>query len=222
MDKFAVICVVALNAIALGILYQRFGGTDTAVQLQLQLKSWYSTLYPARGVPTCGLLGWDDYIILSSRVVLGDAAGGGVQPAALHIRGGKIVDIKAGGEAVAAARGGSHVLDFKDAVVSPGVIDVHAHLNEPGREAWEGITSGTAAAAAGGVTTVIDMPLNSDPVTTTAKDLVDKMALAEAKAHVHMGFWAGLVPENARDHRVLGELLRSDFFFGNIFFLRNI
>jgi allantoinase len=71
------------------------------------------------------------------------------------------------------------VLNFKHAVISPGVIDVHIHLNEPGRAEWEGMWNGTLAAAYGGVTTVIDMPLNSNPVTTDITQLEAKKALTK-------------------------------------------
>jgi allantoinase len=78
----------------------------------------------------------------------------------------------------------------------PGIVDTHVHINEPGRTEWEGFASATRAAAAGGVTTVIDMPLNSVPATTTPEALAIKRERAESQAFVDVGFWGGAVPEN--------------------------
>jgi len=83
-----------------------------------------------------------------------------------------------------------------DEVLIPGLVDTHVHVNEPGRTEWEGFASATRAAAAGGVTTVIDMPLNSIPATTTVEALEIKRAVAAEKSVVDVGFWAGAVPEN--------------------------
>ena len=84
----------------------------------------------------------------------------------------------------------------EDAVLLPGLVDSHVHVNEPGRTEWEGFRSATLAAAAGGVTTIVDMPLNSIPPTTTVEALEIKRAVAGRKAHVDVGFWGGAVPEN--------------------------
>ena len=89
------------------------------------------------------------------------------------------------------------VEDFGDSVIMPGVIDVHVHINEPGRTEWEGFDTGTQAAAAGGTTTIIDMPLNASPVTTTLAALQEKLASTAGKMHVNVGFYAGLIPGNA-------------------------
>lgn len=86
--------------------------------------------------------------------------------------------------------------DFDDLVLMPGVIDTHVHLNEPGRADWEGFASGTRAAAAGGVTTLVDMPLNSIPATTTMDGLKQKVEAARGRVHVDVGFWGGVVPGN--------------------------
>jgi allantoinase len=83
-----------------------------------------------------------------------------------------------------------------DRMLIPGLVDSHVHLNEPGRTEWEGFATGTAAAAAGGVTTVLDMPLNSVPVTTTVSALAAKRAAARGKLAVDVGYWGGVVPEN--------------------------
>ena len=86
-----------------------------------------------------------------------------------------------------------------DEVLLPGLVDTHVHVNEPGRTAWEGFSSATRAAAAGGVTTLVDMPLNSIPPTTTVEALQVKRAAAEGQVHVDVGFWGGAVPGNADD-----------------------
>ena len=87
--------------------------------------------------------------------------------------------------------------DFGNAVVMPGVIDVHVHVNEPGRTEWEGFETATQAAAAGGSTTIIDMPLNASPVTTTLVAFEEKLEASKGKLNVNVGFYAGLVPGNA-------------------------
>jgi allantoinase len=84
-------------------------------------------------------------------------------------------------------------------VLLPGLVDTHVHVNEPGRTEWEGFDSATRAAAAGGVTTIIDMPLNSIPPTTTLDALATKQAAARRQAHVDVGFWGGAVPGNLDD-----------------------
>jgi allantoinase len=81
----------------------------------------------------------------------------------------------------------------------PGLVDSHVHINEPGRTEWEGFASATRAAAAGGVTTVIDMPLNSIPPTTTVVGLREKLAAADGQCFVDVGFWGGVVPGNTSD-----------------------
>ena len=87
--------------------------------------------------------------------------------------------------------------DYGNAVIMPGVIDVHVHINEPGRTEWEGFETATQAAAAGGSTTIIDMPLNASPVTTTLEALNQKLEASKGKMNVNVGFYAGLIPGNA-------------------------
>ena len=87
--------------------------------------------------------------------------------------------------------------DFGNSVIMPGVIDVHVHINEPGRAEWEGFETGTQAAAAGGSTTIVDMPLNASPVTTTLAAFEEKLEASKNKLNVNVGFYAGLVPGNA-------------------------
>jgi allantoinase len=81
-------------------------------------------------------------------------------------------------------------------VLQPGIVDTHVHVNEPGRTDWEGFRSATLAAAAGGVTTIIDMPLNSIPPTTTVAALEQKRTAAAPQASVNVGFWGGAIPDN--------------------------
>jgi allantoinase len=122
-------------------------------------------------------------ILGSRRVVCAD----GVRPASIHVADGKMIRIDD-------ARAN---LDFGDLVISPGVVDTHVHVNEPGRTEWEGFDTATRAAAAGGVTTIVDMPLNSVPATTTVSALEAKRAAARGECHVDIGFWGGVVPGNA-------------------------
>ncbi|HLW43889.1 MAG TPA: allantoinase AllB [Candidatus Acidoferrales bacterium] len=98
---------------------------------------------------------------------------------------------------------GKHVFDTGESVVMPGLVDTHVHINEPGRTDWEGFETATRAAAAGGVTTLIDMPLNSIPATTTAAALETKRNAASKKCWVNVGFWGGVVPGNAGELRAL-------------------
>jgi allantoinase len=92
-----------------------------------------------------------------------------------------------------------------DEVLLPGLVDTHVHVNEPGRTEWEGFSSATRAAAAGGVTTLIDMPLNSIPPTTTPENLELKRHAAQGQAAVDVGFWAGAVPDNLGSLRALHD-----------------
>lgn len=92
-----------------------------------------------------------------------------------------------------------------DEVLLPGLVDTHVHVNEPGRTEWEGFASATRAAAAGGVTTIIDMPLNSIPPTTTVAALAEKQDAARGRAWIDVGFWGGAVPGNVPDLRPLHE-----------------
>lgn len=90
-------------------------------------------------------------------------------------------------------------------VLIPGIVDTHVHVNEPGRTEWEGFETATRAAAAGGVTTIIDMPLNSIPPTTTVEALDLKRAAAEAQVTVDVGFWGGAIPANLGSLRSLHD-----------------
>jgi allantoinase len=123
----------------------------------------------------------------------------GVRAATVHVRDGLIETI-AGYDDVPS---GKHIYDAGESVVMPGLVDTHVHINEPGRTDWEGFETATRAAAAGGLTTLIDMPLNSIPATTIAAALETKRAAARKKCWVDVGFWGGVVPGNAGELRAL-------------------
>ncbi|MCY7330308.1 MAG: amidohydrolase family protein, partial [Saprospiraceae bacterium] len=142
-----------------------------------------------------------DKALHSTRVVTPQ----GIKDATVFIKNGKIADVLEG----SIPAGIAGVEDLGDAVVMPGLIDAHVHINEPGRSDWEGFETATRAAAAGGVTTLIEMPLNASPVTTTVAALEQKIAAAEGKLHVYCGFYGGLVPQNIGD---LPDLLRAGVF----------
>ena len=134
-------------------------------------------------------------IIRSTRVVLPD----GMRPASIHIENGRISAIDPAVPQLAADAAPVQTIDAGSLVVMPGLVDTHVHINEPGRTDWEGFETATRAAAAGGVTTLVDMPLNSIPPTTTVSGLEAKRAAAERRCHVDVGFWGGVVPGNHRD-----------------------
>ncbi|MFJ2817309.1 allantoinase AllB [Streptomyces sp. NPDC087294] len=100
---------------------------------------------------------------------------------------------------------GARLEDVGDHVLLPGLVDTHVHVNDPGRSEWEGFWTATRAAAAGGITTLVDMPLNSLPPTTTVDHLRVKQEVAAAKAHVDVGFWGGALPDNLKELRPLHE-----------------
>jgi allantoinase len=137
--------------------------------------------------------------VLRSRRAMVDGA---VRPADVRLAEGRIVEVAAHG-----TLGGAEVEDLGDLALLPGAVDLHVHVNEPGRTEWEGFESATRAAAAGGITTVVDMPLNSTPVTTTTAALAAKRAAAEGRCAVDVAFHGGLVPDNARDRPALEALL---------------
>ncbi|MEM9883318.1 MAG: allantoinase AllB [Planctomycetota bacterium] len=118
----------------------------------------------------------------------------GQRPAAVRVRDGRIAQVL---DIDAPAQPDETTEDLGDLALLPGLVDTHVHLNEPGRADWEGFAAGTAAAAAGGVTTLIDMPLNCEPVTTDAEALSRKRIAAEGKLAVDVGFYGGLVAGNA-------------------------
>lgn len=127
-------------------------------------------------------------IIRSQRVVTPE----GVHPASVHVRNNKIESVRAHGDVPA----GAPIDDAGDLVVMPGLVDTHVHINEPGRTEWEGFETATRAAAAGGLTTLIEMPLNAIPATTTVDAFHQKVSAAQGKCSVDVGFWGGVVPGN--------------------------
>lgn len=139
-------------------------------------------------------------VFASERVVLPT----GVAAAQVHVTGEHITAVEPLGAAVP---GDAETIDLRDAVLLPGLVDTHVHVNEPGRTNWEGFASATRAAAAGGVTTLLDMPLNAIPPTTTAWALAEKRAAAAPKCYVDVGFIGGIVPDNAAE---LAELHAAD------------
>ncbi|WP_427886849.1 allantoinase AllB [Kribbella sp. GL6] len=139
-----------------------------------------------------------DLVIRSRRVV----RGGGEQAAAIGVRDGRIVAISPYDADLDAA---ADVRLADDEVLLPGLVDSHVHVNDPGRTDWEGFTSATKAAAAGGVTTIVDMPLNSIPPTCDVPALTLKRKTAETQAYVDVGFWGGAIPGNAPDLRPLHD-----------------
>src|ERR1700737_2257413 len=128
------------------------------------------------------------HVIRSERVVTQD----GVKPATVHIRNGTITSVRGHDDLPS----GANVYDARESVVMPGLVDTHVHINEPGRTDWEGFETATRAAAAGGVTTLIDMPLNSIPPTTTVEAVHEKAEAAAGRCRIHVGFWGGAVPGN--------------------------
>jgi allantoinase len=106
---------------------------------------------------------------------------------------GRIVELTPAGQADTT---GAVIVDAGDLIVLPGAIDPHVHFEEPGREEWEGFDTGSAAAAAGGVTTVVDMPLECDPPTTTAERVAAKANAAQRHSRIDVAMWGGLVPDS--------------------------
>src|ERR1041385_3281477 len=124
----------------------------------------------------------------------------GIGPASLHITHGYVSSISIFEDVPSSSL---EVIEANpESIVMPGLVDTHVHVNEPGRTDWEGFETATRAAAAGGVTTIVDMPLNSIPATTTLDGLKAKLLAAEGKLHVDTAFWGGVVPGNT------GELER--------------
>lgn len=186
------------------------------------LLSFYRAKAP--WVKQCGFMKeYKEYMIISDSIVARNRlmAGG------IHVRGGMIAGTYLSARSptldidrlIAPIAGGNGsyvipVIDYRGYIVGPGVVDVHVHMNEPGRTDWETMGQATKAAAAGGVTTVMDMPLNSDPCTTNVQRLKEKMRLARIpnKVSVNVGFWAGLVPENAYSASELKKLVKAGAF----------
>jgi allantoinase len=125
----------------------------------------------------------------------------GIQKAVVLIRNGVIEDLLPTLPETMAAT----VTDIEDSLLMPGITDPHVHINEPGRTDWEGFDTATQAAIAGGITMLVDMPLNATPVTTTAAAFDQKVAAANGQLHTHCGFWGGIVPGNAHEINALAD-----------------
>ncbi|MCY0937059.1 allantoinase AllB [Streptomyces sp. H34-S4] len=139
-----------------------------------------------------------ELVLRSTRVITPE----GTIAASVAVAGGKIAAVLPYEADVPA---GARLEDFGDDVLLPGLVDTHVHVNDPGRTEWEGFWTATRAAAAGGITTILDMPLNSLPPTTTTANLVVKQEVARTKAHVDVGFWGGALPDNVKDLRPLHD-----------------
>ncbi|MCW2865250.1 MAG: allantoinase [Actinoallomurus sp.] len=138
-----------------------------------------------------------DLVIRSRRAVLPD----GERPAAVAVRSGRIAAVTERDAPLAAVE----EVDLGDLALLPGLVDGHVHVNEPGRTEWEGFATATRAAAAGGVTTIVDMPLNALPPTVTADALAVKRSAAADACVVDVGFWGGAIPGNLAELRSLHE-----------------
>jgi len=126
-----------------------------------------------------------------------------VEPASIHISDGVIVAI----ESYDNVPDGCELIETSEhSILMPGLVDSHVHINEPGRTNWEGFATATRAAAAGGITTLVDMPLNSIPPTTTLPGFERKLEAARGQCHVDFGFWGGVVPGNTGE---LAALLKQ-------------
>jgi len=131
-----------------------------------------------------------DVAIKSDRIITPD----GIKKATVLIKDGKVDDV-----AAQKPEGDFPVIDVGNSVLMAGVVDPHVHINEPGRTEWEGFDTATKAAAAGGITTLVDMPLNSSPVTTTANAFDEKVKATNGQLHTNCGFWGGIVPGNEKE-----------------------
>jgi allantoinase len=132
-----------------------------------------------------------DLIIRGRRIVLPERVG----PASIYVRNGLIEHIGEFDQTI----DGELIEVGDESVVMAGLVDTHVHINEPGRTEWEGFETATRAAAAGGVTTVVDMPLNSIPATTSVENFKAKLKAAQNKCAVDVGFWGGVVPGNTSE-----------------------
>ncbi|QIW95914.1 hypothetical protein AMS68_001432 [Peltaster fructicola] len=143
----------------------------------------------------------DITVLASSRAVIA----GRLIPATITVSKstGKIVSVLERIEPPTSFPSGTSYTDYSPNVLLPGLVDAHVHLNEPGRTEWEGFWTGTRAAAFGGVTTVIDMPLNAIPPTTTIAGLKEKVAAAQQKCWVDVGFYGGIIPGNVHELKPL-------------------
>jgi allantoinase len=152
-------------------------------------------------------------VLRADRAVLSTADGLTERPAAVVLDGGRIEAVLDRDAPVVADR---EIVREAGEVLLPGLVDTHVHVNEPGRTEWEGFASATRAAAAGGVTMLIDMPLNSLPPTTDAEALAVKRKAADGQCSIDVGFWGGAVPGNGAE---LAPLHRAGVFGFKCFLL---
>ncbi|PCJ48981.1 MAG: allantoinase AllB [Gammaproteobacteria bacterium] len=138
-----------------------------------------------------------NFALKSSKVITSDGMG----PCCVEIKHGLIHALHDVGKSLDCP-----IEDLGDLVLMPGLVDSHVHINEPGRTEWEGFNTATQAAAAGGITTLVDMPLNCIPVTTTKAAFMEKLEAVKDKLWVDCGFWGGVIPDNIEQ---LDELLCS-------------
>ncbi|WP_156722280.1 allantoinase AllB [Streptomyces apocyni] len=139
-----------------------------------------------------------ELVLRSTRVITPE----GTRAASVAVAGGKIAAVLPYEAEVPV---GARLEDFGDDALLPGLVDTHVHVNDPGRTEWEGFWTATRAAAAGGITTLVDMPLNSLPPTTTVDNLRTKQEVARSKAHIDIGFWGGALPDNVQDLKPLHD-----------------
>ncbi|MGW0498062.1 allantoinase AllB [Streptomyces sp. NPDC003007] len=139
-----------------------------------------------------------ELVLRSTRVITPE----GTRAASVTVAGGRITAVLPHDAPVP---DGARLEDLGDHVLLPGLVDTHVHVNDPGRTEWEGFWTATRAAAAGGITTLVDMPLNSLPPTTTVPHLRTKQQVAADKAHIDVGFWGGALPDNVKELRPLHE-----------------
>ena len=129
-----------------------------------------------------------DLVVRGQRVITTESDG----PASVHVLGGRVIEVSEFED----VPDGCELFDAGGLVLMPGLVDSHVHVNEPGRTRWEGFETATRAAARGGATTIVDMPLNSVPPTTTPEGLGEKVEAARGHCRVDVAFWGGLVPGN--------------------------
>ncbi|NNC49734.1 MAG: allantoinase AllB [Flaviramulus sp.] len=142
-----------------------------------------------------------EFLIYSKRCLINDQ----LIECALHIKNDKIHSIHSG------FYNDPNIpfLNYGNLIVMPGIIDSHVHINEPGRANWEGFDTATKAAAIGGITTLIEMPLNASPVTTNVKAFKLKQEASKDKLHVNCGFYGGIIPSNIND---IEDLIKAGVF----------
>jgi allantoinase len=141
------------------------------------------------------------FALQSKNVIVSNNSDGEMKAACVEIKDELIYAIHPYGKALSCP-----VLDYAEHVIMPGLVDSHVHINEPGRTEWEGFNTATQAAAAGGITALVDMPLNCIPVTTTKAAFQEKLDAVDDKLWIDCGFWGGVIPQNIND---LDDLLNA-------------